>query len=489
MAHELVERELKYEVGEGFSVPELGDVANADRIERADQRLDSVYFDTDRHDLLARGVTLRLRTGTADNGWQLKVPAGDARTEIRLDPTGRDTTVPKELSALVAGLRRGRSLRHVVTVRTDRTARRVLNADGALLVEVADDRVQAVAPGRQSATLSSWREVEAELGPAGTEDLLAAVDDRLRAAGATASASANKVARALGAGDVDRPATPADHGATAGAVITAYLREQDDALVAGDLSLRRGLGGIHPTRVATRRLRSTLRIFADFVDADRAAAFDAELSWYADLLGEVRDREVQRERFAAAVANLPDDLVLGPVAARIEQQLLTEQLAHETTLRKAMTGRRYLALLRESGRWATDPPLTDLADRKVATLRRAVTAAERKVRKHLAAGNDTGDDDELHKARKAGKRARYAAELARPVLGKKKAKRAIKRYEDLQDILGDHQDGVVAAELLRRLAAATAGDPTENGFTYGLLFAHEQHRAERSRQAARAWSP
>jgi hypothetical protein len=59
----------------------------------------------------------------------------------------------------------------------------------------------------------------------------------------------------------------------------------------------------------------------------------------------------------------------------------------------------------------------------------------------------------------------------------------------LQDILGDHRDGMVAADLLRRLAAATAGDPTENGFTYGLLFAEEQRRAERSRQAARSWTP
>src|SRR6478609_10288232 len=94
------------------------------RVERSGVRLDSVYFDTEDHDLLARGITLRCRTGDTDNGWQLKVPTGDARTEIRLDPTGTQTTVPKELSTLVTGLRRGKALRHIVTVRTDRTVHR-----------------------------------------------------------------------------------------------------------------------------------------------------------------------------------------------------------------------------------------------------------------------------------------------------------------------------------------------------------------------------
>lgn len=100
---------------------------------------------------------------------------------------------------------------------------------------------------------------------------------------------------------------------------------------------------IHPTRVGTRRFRSTLRVFAEYVDPERARAFDAELSWYAALLGEVRDREVQRARFGKAVAALPAEQVLGPVAARIENYLWAEQATHRLALDKAMTGRRYLA--------------------------------------------------------------------------------------------------------------------------------------------------
>ena len=490
MASEHLERETKFDAAADVVLPPMdGLVDGGGRVERSGVRLDSVYFDTEDHDLLARGITLRCRTGDTDTGWQLKVPTGDARTEIRLDPTGTQTTVPKELATLVTGMRRGKALRHIVTVRTDRTAHRLLNGNDELIVEVADDHVDAVAPGRGAATLSSWREIEAELGPAGTEHILTAVGGALTEAGATPSASPNKVAKALGITDTtEAGGSPAGRARTAGDVIRRYLAEQDDALVTGDLGLRRGLDGmIHPTRVGTRRFRSTLRVFAEYVDPERARAFDAELSWYAALLGEVRDREVQRARFGKAIAALPDEQVLGPVAARIEDYLWAEQVQHRQALDKAMNGRRYLALLRESQRWATDPPFTDLAARNPGELKSAVRAAARKVTKHLAAGlGPGGDDEELHKARKAGKRARYAAELAHPVLGKK-TRNSVKRYQDLQDILGDHQDGVVAADLLRRIAAGTAQYPDENGFTYGLLYARELHHAQESRRLADAW--
>ena len=83
----------------------------------------------------------------------------------------------------------------------------------------------------------------------------------------------------------------------------------------------------------------------------------------------------------------------------------------------------------------------------------------------------------------------YAAELGRPVLGKKKATNSVHRYQNLQDILGEHQDAVVAADLPRRMAAGTAGHPDENWFTYGLLYARELDLAEHSRRLAHHWAP
>jgi CHAD domain-containing protein len=486
---EQVERDVKYDAAQGFVLPDLtGLVPDGGRIELVTHRWDSVYFDTETHDLLTRGVTLSCRTGTMTDGWWLTVPNGDTCSEIRHDPTDGHAIVPPELSTLAAGLRRGKALRHIVTIRTDRTEHRVLTNYGTVVVQVADDRLDAAAPGKGAAMLSSWREIAAELGPAGDHDTLLAARTRLTASGAVVCAGSNNVAKALGA-PAPAGVTPAQGRArSAGDLIRAYLAQQDEALITGDLGLRRGLDGmIHPTRVATRRLRSTLRVFADYLDPDRTRAFDLELSWYASLLGAVRDQEVQRSRLGKAVADLPADLVLGPVAARIEQHLLAEQLRHQATLDRALTGRRYLALLRESARWATDPPFTAPATGSAADLRRAVRAAGKKVTKHLTAGlGPHGDDEELHKARKAGKRARYAAELARPVLAKK-ITHTVKEFKELQDILGEHQDGVVAADLLRRLGAGTAGNTAENGFTYGLLYAQEMATAERGRRRAGAW--
>ena len=491
MADEQLERERKYDVEADYVLPPLDTVVadSGDRVEVATIQLVSIYFDTEQRDLLRHGITLRNRSGTTDNGWQLKVPTGDARTEIRLDPTAR-RTVPRELSALVKGLRRGRPLRQLVEIRSNRTVRRVMDADGVLVVEVADDDVTALRAG-DAGGVARWREVEAELGPAGDERRLDQIGELLTGAGATVSDSANKVAKALDALEADRQSGDESEEeaaeVTAGDLISAYLRDQDDALVAGDLSLRRGLRGIHPTRVATRRMRSTLRIFKRYVDSERAQAFDAELSWYAALLGEVRDRQVQRERFAGAVAALPADQVLGDVADQIEEVLRTEEKQNQAVLERAMNGKRYAALLQESQRWATTPPFTSRAGGKASKLAKDVAAAAKKVDKHLAAGLASGDDEELHSARKAAKRARYASELGQAVLGKK-TKKGVARYQKLQDILGEHQDGAVSAALLRRIAAATTDQPDQNGFTYGLLYADQIRRAETSRQQAFDWA-
>ena len=64
------------------------------------------------------------------------------------------------------GLLAGESLDPVARIVTTRTAYRLLNADGELVLEIADDQVQSGPPDGES-MLHSWREVEVELGPAG----------------------------------------------------------------------------------------------------------------------------------------------------------------------------------------------------------------------------------------------------------------------------------------------------------------------------------
>ncbi|WP_206510255.1 CHAD domain-containing protein [Rhodococcus sp. KRD197] len=78
------------------------------------------------------------------------------------------------------------------------------------------------------------------------------------------------------------------------APVAAYVREQISAIRGGDAALRRGEDPIHATRVAIRRLRSTVRVFGGAFDPAVATGLDEELSWYAGILGHVRDQGTGR---------------------------------------------------------------------------------------------------------------------------------------------------------------------------------------------------
>jgi len=89
--------------------------------------------------------------------------------------------------------------------------------------------------------------------------------------------------------------------------------------------------------------------------------------------------------------------------------------------------------------------------------------------------------------RKAAKRLRYATEVVAPALGTH-ARRMVKRVKAVQELLGEHQDSVVARGLLRELGAAAPAEGG-NGFAYGWLMRDEQARAERvEAQLDSAWA-
>ncbi len=261
-----------------------------------------------------------------------------------------------------------------------------------------------------------------------------------------------------------------------------YLDRQINRILAGDIAAHLGEDAIHDTRVAIRRLRSTLRVFGTVLDAYVIGDVDGELRWFASLLGEVRDCQVQRTRFIEALDSVPRKLVLGPVKSRIRKDLQAVERPARKRVREAMKSARYERLVEVLGRWSTEPPID--GDVAIDALRKRADRARRKADRRLAAASDSGDDDTLHRARKAAKRARYAAELCKPVDKPKHAKRIIKHYKHIQNVLGDHQDTAVAGEVLRKMGIS-AGEAEENGFTFGILYAREQQIARRCRQEVR----
>jgi CHAD domain-containing protein len=472
------EIERKYDVDTSFQLPALDDHGHLEG--PVEHSLEATYFDTADHRLAAARTTLRRRTGGTDAGWHLKLPVADGvRDEVREPPDGTAEAVPEALAALARGVTRGGELRPVVRLRTQRSVFTLVGDAGVTLAEVVDDRVTAQVMG-SAVEITTWREVEVEL-VAGPPEVLDAVGRRLREAGAVPAASASKLARALG--DAAVPPRRPGRKASGGEVVGAYVREQVAALAAQDPRVRLEQDdAVHQMRVATRRLRSVLAAYRPLLDRTVTEPLRAELQWLGAVLGEARDAEVLHGRLRAAVDAEPDDLVLGPVAARIDDDLRGRYREAHARILEALDGERYLTLL-----VALDG-IAATGGRK--TIPRRMRRTWARVRDAAAAADAAppeGRDLALHEVRKAAKRARYAAEAARPALGRP-AKRFARRMEELQGVLGEQHDTVVAREVLRAMGAQAylAG---ENGFSFGRLHAGEERRgAELEAAYPRAWA-
>jgi CHAD domain-containing protein len=447
-----METELKYEAAELPSLRELPGVTGVDGPHV--ERLEAIYFDTADLRLARHGATLRRRTGGADAGWHLKVPAGgDSRTELRL-PLGAATNAPPdELADLTFGMARGAEIRPVAQIRTRREVWRLVGRKGKPLAEVADDRVSA--RRLDKSTVDEWRELEVELAdPAAVQGM----DRALRNAGLRRARHRSKLARVL-------PVSAERFtGDTAGDAVLSYVRDQFEVIVTEDLRVRRDApDAVHRMRVAARRMRSALRVYRRLLpDTGRLRA---DLRWLGRRLADARDLEVQQAHFHDAVAALPREVVAGPVSARLTRHFAPELASARQAVLKTLGDKRYRRLLDAVDRLLASPPAASRPAAK--ELPKHVRRAYRKTKRRVSA-------DTPHRARKAAKRYRYALEVAEPAVGKK-AKRARKAAKDLTKVLGEHQDGVVAQPVLRELGmrAHLAG---ENGFTFGLLFDQERVR-------------
>jgi inorganic triphosphatase YgiF len=157
------EIERKFDADPGMPLPDPSG-AGGTVSEALESKLDATYFDTADAQLARHHITLRRRTGGADAGWHLKLPAGqDERTEVRL-PLGRATSaVPDALVRVVRAIVRDHPLVPIATLHTARTERRLLDAEGNTLAGIADDTVHGRRLTGEAVAVSTWREVEVEL--------------------------------------------------------------------------------------------------------------------------------------------------------------------------------------------------------------------------------------------------------------------------------------------------------------------------------------
>jgi hypothetical protein len=213
---EFLEIEQKFDVDAGFERPSFGGLAGVSEAPPELHHLSATYFDTADERLAASKITLRRRTGGADAGWHLKLPAdAGARREVHAplgtDPPGEGAReVPEELAARVAEVTGGQPLSPVAILNTERTAVTLRSDDGRVVAEVADDLVTArrlrsrgepASADTASADTAGgpelrWREIEVEV-PAADPPLQRAAADLLLAAGARPAGHGSKLARVL----------------------------------------------------------------------------------------------------------------------------------------------------------------------------------------------------------------------------------------------------------------------------------------------------
>jgi CHAD domain-containing protein len=234
---------------------------------------------------------------------------------------------------------------------------------------------------------------------------------------------------------------------------------------------------VHQIRVAARRMRTVLLAVRKIVRADWVEPLLSGLKWLSDIFARARDLDVQMQYFRREAEQLKthDRRPL----ERFLRHLESEREKTQQMLMDEMKSARYLGFISKL-RQAADVrdvvrshhSLTDVADRQFCKLRKAV----RKLKQ-------TPSNDDLHRVRIKTKRARYAAELAR-VSGGKPVSRFIKTAKQFQDLLGTHQDAVLAERYVLGLLKYQTGQ--QAAFTAGLLVA----RANQQREAVRKefWS-
>ncbi|SDB85240.1 CHAD domain-containing protein [Raineyella antarctica] len=490
--HQQTETERKFALLPGAEVPDLSGLAAVGEPVVLD--LSATYIDSPTYELNRARITLRRRTGGTDAAWHLKLPAEDgARTELHvpLEPTDDPMLVPRGLRSVVNERVGTVALVPVALLETRRTVRVLSDAaTGKRLAELADDTVTATRlalPGTAGRS-TTWRELEVELLE-GDVAFLDAVTEKLQWAGIVPSQSPSKVSQALGdapaAAAARQPSTQDELVETVLRALATHVgvlqgREEAVAVDAPD--------AVHKARVASRRLRSILRVFRDLFDADAVQDLRDELQWYATELGHARDAEVQKARLLDQLDSLPSESVVGPVRARMETELEATHQAALAGVAACLADDRYRALMISLGRWLSDPPLAPdaggtVAERAVELVDKAITKVRRA---HAEAEASQGEEQlaALHEVRKKAKIVRYACEALVPAYGESAASSA-RDWEAVTEVFGEMNDAVVArARLLALAEAATAAD--EPTFTYGVLFGTQMGNLDRDLPEARA---
>ena len=429
----------------------------------------TVHHDTPGHALAGAGISLCRRLENGRSTWLLTLPRGQS-----LDLPGGPAKPPAPIRALLVALVRDLPLGPVATFRTRRSKLRV-REEGADAADILADSV-ALMEGRRVATSFS----EIEVAPLnGERAAVRRVVRRLIDAGARRGERRPDLLKTFGlvTDSTPQPKSSAPPLEAVGALLAAQLR----AIQSHDPGVRLGTDpeDLHRLRVAVRRARAILRAARPLLDEQWADTLRAELGWLGHALGPVRDLDVLLAHLRDEIGTLDADEAFA--AEHLVHALESERDVARAALLEALDSNRYLALLDALGE-AAEQPRASGRTVGLDELARLAFADLRKTAKGLGA---RPSDEALHKLRIKTKRARYVGELAAPTVGKR-AEGFATHARALQDLVGAHQDAVVASARLRELSGETRGDRV--ALAAGRLVEREEVRRRDARSAVpKAW--
>ncbi len=452
------------------------------------------YLDTDDWRLYRAGYSLRIRRigsrleatlkslHEGENGLRRRTEfsetlAGDGAAALLIAPGPVGSR-----SRLAVG---PRPLVPLFDVRTQRHEYH-LTLDGVPAGEVTVDRTTIPLGDRAEST--RLRRVEVEV-PERLVPALAPFVASMRLGAALHPATLSKFQAGLLARGLEPVVAPdlgpvaIDPSLTVGEVAFAVLRRHLAAVLAHEPGTRIGDDAeeLHDMRVATRRLRAALDMFAEVLPA-RFARFREELGWLGDALGSVRDLDVQLAQQDAWVAesSKEDAVALAPLRDVLEEQRVVARERMLVVLNSARYERLIAGFaealrrgpLRSSR--AAAQPVEVVAPELILDRYRAV----RKARRRIGADSPLTD---YHRVRIRAKRLRYALEFLEDVYPEE-IPPLVKRLVVVQDILGLLQDAAVATQRFRAMVAEEGSTLAPSTlFAMGIVARRYEEQTERLR--------
>jgi inorganic triphosphatase YgiF len=462
--------------------------------------LDTIYFDSPDLFLRHHGFNLRVRhvgderiqtIKSTDHGvglferseWEQTI-AGDQPDLSHVNETGLGPVLVDEVRE---------TLQPVFETRFERTAYH-LNGNGA-------DIVMAIDEGQILAADSSHpvSEIELELKHGDPSDLFKLAREILDIVPAHL-AFKSKSERgyeliektAVAAETASDPGLSA--GMSAGHAFTVVGRACLRHLVANiPAMINKDLNAVHQMRVALRRLRAAISLFAPLVTDDRTEAIKTELRWLANELGPARDLDTL---LFEVIAPLRKQHAKEPGLAGLAKMFTRRRLKSYRQAQQAIQSARFRSLILDTSEWIEAGPWSRSENALMQARREMpieIYAAEqlshrcKKIRRRGAEINGR-DPEQLHRLRIQVKKVRYAIEYFSGVYhGKKSAKHCKKvrsSLMQLQNCLGRVNDIVTHKALFMDIIASPAKGLTEEqgrhrAFAAGLVIGDQQAQVEK----------